>query len=206
MMTNSVEPDLMSFFWRQVVAKSPIEAKPAAAYEGGWNALNQFIRQGNSWSGHEPNVFFVRRNGRYRDYSGVSGLDVAEDGRAFAVTDLTGDGTLGLILKSRLGPQVRVFANQCAAQRNRIVFRLRGTKSNRDAIGARGEVDGQAKWVSAGSGYLSQHTKKVHFGLATGRKPSRSPGHPASSRRLGRWTLASNMTLKKVARNGGKRC
>ncbi|PYT33758.1 MAG: hypothetical protein DMG58_06545, partial [Acidobacteria bacterium] len=112
----------------------------------------------------------------------------------------------GLILKSRLGPQVRVFANQCAAQRNRIVFRLRGTKSNRDAIGARGEVDGQAKWVSAGSGYLSQHTKKVHFGLATGRKPSRSPGHPASSRRLGRWTLASNMTLKKVARNGGKRC
>jgi tetratricopeptide (TPR) repeat protein len=95
----------------------------------------------------------------------VSGLDVAEDGRAFAVTDLTGDGTLGLILKSRLGPQVRVFANQCAAQRNRLVFRLRGTKSNRDAIGTRVEVDGQAKWVSAGSGYLSQHTKKVHFGI-----------------------------------------
>ena len=165
MMTNSVEPDLMSFFWRQVVAKSPVEAKPAAAYEGGWNALNQFIRQGNSWSGHEPNVFFVKRDGRYRDYSGVSSLDVAEDGRAFAVTDLTGDGTLGIILKSRLGPQVRVFANQCSAQRSRIVFRLRGTKSNRDAIGARVEVDGQTKWVSAGSGYLSQHTKKLHFGL-----------------------------------------
>jgi len=165
MLTNGVEPDLMSFFWRQVVAKSPIEAKPAVAYESGWNALNQFIREGNSWNGHEPNVFFVRRDGRYRDYSGVSGLDVAEDGRAFAVTDLTGDGTLDLILKSRLGPQVRLFANQCAGKRNRIVFRLRGTKSNRDAIGARVEVDGQAKWVSAGSGYLSQHTKNVHFGL-----------------------------------------
>ncbi len=165
MMTNTTEPDMMSFFWRQVVAKSPVEAKPAATYEAGWNALNQFIRQGNSWNGGEPNVFFVRRDGRYHDYSGVSGLDVAEDGRAFAVTDLNGDGTLDLVLKSRLGPQVRVFANQCAGDRQRIVFRLRGVKSNRDAIGTRVEVDGQAKWISAGSGYLSQNTKKLHFGL-----------------------------------------
>jgi len=165
MMTNSTEPDLDSFFWRQVVAKSPVDAKPAAAYESGWNALNQFIRQGNSWNGHEPNVFFVQRDGRYRDYSGVSGLDVAEDGRAFAATDLTGDGTLDLLLKSRLGPQMRVFGNQCAGEHHRLVFRLRGTKSNRDAIGARVEVDGQVKWLPAGSGYLSQHTKKLHFGL-----------------------------------------
>jgi Flp pilus assembly protein TadD len=165
MLTNNHEPDLASFFWRQVVAKSPVDAKHPAAYENGWNALNQFIREGNSWNGHEPNIFFKKQDGRYRDYSGVSGLDVAEDGRAFAVTDLTGDGSLDLILKSRLGPQVRVFANGCAAARNRIVFQLRGTKSNRDAIGARVEVDGQAKWVSAGSGYLSQHTKKLHFGL-----------------------------------------
>ena len=165
MMTNSIQPDLMSFFWRQVVAKSPINARPNAAYENGWNALNQFIRQGNSWNGNEPNVFLVRRDQQYRDYSGVSGLDVAEDGRAFAVTDLTGDGTLDLILKNRLGPQVRVFANQCAGERNRVVLRLRGTKSNRDAIGARVETAGQTQWLSAGSGYLSQHTKKLHFGL-----------------------------------------
>ena len=43
---------------------------------------------------------------------------------------------------------------------------LRGTKSNRDAIGARVEVDGQVKWLSAGSAYLSQHSKLLHFGLA----------------------------------------
>lgn len=165
MMTNSREPDMSSFFWRQVVAKSPTDAKPAAAYESGWNAINQFIREGYSWNGHEPNVFFVRRDGCYHDYSGVSGLDFAEDGRAFAVTDLTGDGALDLVLKSRLGPQVRVFANQCAGARNRIVLRLCGTKSNRDAIGARLDVDGQVKWLSAGSGYLSQHTKKLHFGI-----------------------------------------
>ena len=166
MLTNDKQPDLMSFFWRQVVAKSPTVARPAAAYESGWNALNQFIREGYSWNGNEPNVFFVQREGKYRDFSGVSGLDVAEDSRAFAVTDLTGDGSLDLVLKSRLGPQVRVFANQSALSRHRIVLRLHGTKSNRDAIGACVTLAGQVKWLTAGSGYLSQHTKKLHFGLA----------------------------------------
>ena len=167
MMTNQLQPDLASFFWRQVVAKSPAQAKSAVAYEAGWNALNQFFREGYSWNGNEPNVFLVRKDGRYRDFSGVSGLDTAEDGRAFAVTDLTGDGTLDLILKNRLGPQVRVFVNQCAGDRNRLVLRLVGTKSNRDAIGARVQVDSQTKWIFAGSGYLSQHTRKLHFGLGS---------------------------------------
>jgi tetratricopeptide (TPR) repeat protein len=43
---------------------------------------------------------------------------------------------------------------------------LRGTKSNREAIGARVEVNGQTQYLSAGSGFLSQHSKKLHFGLA----------------------------------------
>ena len=51
-------------------------------------------------------------------------------------------------------------------RRRKIVLSLRGTKSNRDAIGARVEVDGQVKWLSAGSAYLSQHSKLLHFGLA----------------------------------------
>ncbi len=167
MMTNHLQPDLMSFFWRQVVAKSPVEAKSASGYEAGWNALNQFFREGYSWNGSEPNVFLVQERGRYHDFSGVSGLDTADDGRAFAVTDLTGDGSLDVILKNRLGPQIRVFANQCAEDRNRLVLRLVGTKSNHDAIGARVQLDSQTKWIFAGSGYLSQHTKKLHFGLGS---------------------------------------
>ncbi|MBV9268481.1 MAG: tetratricopeptide repeat protein [Acidobacteriaceae bacterium] len=38
-------------------------------------------------------------------------------------------------------------------------------KSNRDAIGARIRVDGQTKWIEAGSGFLSQHSKTILFGL-----------------------------------------
>jgi tetratricopeptide (TPR) repeat protein len=165
MMTGPKQPDLMGFFWRQVVAKTPATAVASGPYENGWNAINQFIREGYSWNGNEPNVFYVKEGGRYRDASAESGLAYAGDARAFAVTDIDGDGCLDLVVKNRLAPQVRVFQNRVGQGRQRMALRLRGTKSNRDAIGARVTVDGRAKWVTAGSGYLSQHTKTLHFGL-----------------------------------------
>jgi tetratricopeptide (TPR) repeat protein len=165
MLTNNSRTDLMSFFYRQVVAKSPPRYERAPAYENGWNAINQLIRQDYSWAGPEPNVLYARRAGRYYDFSWVGGIDVAEDSRAFAFLDFDGDGNLDLVVKNRLGPQLRLFQNVRGTERRRLAIRLRGTKSNRDAIGARVEVDGQAKWLVAGSAYLSQHTKRLHFGL-----------------------------------------
>jgi len=171
MLTNASQRDLDSFFWRQVVAKSPVTAAPAPQYENGWNAINQLIREDYSWSGHEPNVLYRRvrpADGgapRYYDFSGVSGLDFADDSRAFAVTDIDNDGNLDIILKSRLGPQLRILRNHCGAGRRVIALRLRGVKSNRDAIGARIEVNGRMYHLAAGSGYLSQHSKQLHIGL-----------------------------------------
>jgi tetratricopeptide (TPR) repeat protein len=155
----------MSFFWRQVVARSPSDSTHSTAYEDGWNAINQFIREGYSWNGHERNVFYKPEGGRYRDASVDSGLDFAGDSRAFAITDIDGDGCLDLLVKNRLAPQLRVFQNRCGQVRDRIAFRLIGVHSNRDAIGARVTVGSQVKWLSAGSGYLSQHTKILYFGL-----------------------------------------
>lgn len=161
MLSGTRAPDLMSFFWRQVVAKSPVAAERSEAYENGWNAINQLIREDYAWSGSQPNVFYARG----ADHSGVSGLDVALDSRAFAITDLDGDGNADLLLKSRLGPQLMAFRNESTGGRKSIAVRLTGTKSNRDAIGARVEADGVVRWLQAGSGYLSQHTKVLHFGL-----------------------------------------
>ena len=166
MLTGPKSPDLMGFFWRQVVARTPPAASPNAKYENGWNAINQFIREGYSWNGHEPNLLYVKDGAKYRDASAESGLNFAADSRAFAAIDLDGDGCLDLVVKSRLGPQLRILQNRCGQSRPRIAFRLVGTKSNRDAIGARIRLDGQTKWVTAGSGYLSQHTKSIHFGTA----------------------------------------
>ncbi len=165
MLTNESNSDLGSFFWRQVVAKSPTRQQPSAAYENGWNAINQFVREEYSWNGYEPNVLHARRADRYYDFSGVAGLDFTEDSRAFAVTDFDGDGRPDVILKSRLAPQLRVLQNNCAGDRHAIAFDLQGVKSNRDAIGTRIEVDAQTKWLDAGSGFLSQHSKRITFGL-----------------------------------------
>jgi hypothetical protein len=159
----------MSFFWRQVVGQSPAQLKPSPAYENGWNAINQLIREDWSWNGNEPNIFYVRQDGRYNDESGISGIDAALDSRAFAVTDLDGDGWPDLLLKNRLGPQLQAFRNNTTAKRRRIAIELRGTKSNRDGIGARVEVahagGRSVQWLSAGSGYISQHTKRLFFGI-----------------------------------------
>ena len=165
MLTNESNTDLMGFFWRQVVANSPITAGVAPAYQSGWNAINQFVREEFSWDGHQPNVLHARRGGRYFDFSGVSGLDFAQDSRAFAVTDIDGDGRPDIFLKSRLGPQVRILQNNCCEDRHSLAIQLEGKNSNRDAIGARVEVDGQTKWLEAGTGFLSQHSKRMIFGL-----------------------------------------
>ncbi len=165
MVTNNSPTDLMSYFYRQVVSKSPPKYMAAPEYENGWNAINQLIRQDDSWAAPEPNVLFARRAGRFYDHSGISGLDRAEDSRAFAFTDIDGDGNVDIVLKSRLGPQVRVLQNHCGTSRKTITLALRGTKSNRDAIGAKVDIDGQVKWLVAGSAYLSQHSKRLHFGL-----------------------------------------
>ena len=49
----------------------------------------------------EPNVFYIRRGERFYDVSGISGLDFADDSRAFAITDFDNDGRPDIILKSR---------------------------------------------------------------------------------------------------------
>ena len=170
MVSGPSRQDLNSFFWRQVVANSPEKARPAHDYEQGWSAINELIRSDGTWSGYERNVFYVNnRDGTFSDVSGVVGLDFLEDGRAFALADFDHDGRLEVFLKNRDGPQVRLLKNVMKDLGPSIAFRLRGSKSNRDAIGAavtvETEVGRQTRTLQAGSGFLSQHSKEIFFGL-----------------------------------------
>ncbi len=168
---NSAERyDLGSFFWRQVVAKSPEDATPSLAYEHGWNALNELIRSDTSWSGFERNVLFANnRDGTFSEVSGPLGLDFPEDSRSFALADLDHDGRLEVILKNRNGPQLRVLHNGMKDLGRSIAFRLRGHKSNRDAIGVAVTLQAgalrQTRYLQAGSGFLAQHSKELFFGV-----------------------------------------
>ncbi len=173
------DEDLNSFFWRQVVAYSPEEPKPSHDYEQGWSAINELIRADGTWSGYERNIFYVNNgDGTFSDISGVVGLDFLEDGRAFALADFDHDGRQELFLKNRNGPQLRLLKNVMESLPPSIAFRLRGTKSNRDAIGAvvtaETELGRQTRSLQAGSGFLSQHSKDVFFGLGTAKGPVRA--------------------------------
>jgi tetratricopeptide (TPR) repeat protein/peroxiredoxin len=167
--------DLNSFFWRQVVAYSPDQAGSSRDYEQGWNAINELIRSDQSWSGYERNVFYANnRDGTFSDLSAVIGVDFREDGRSFALADFDHDGRQEILLKNRNAPQLRLLKNALKGLPPAISFRLKGTKSNRDAIGARVTIQTssgrQTKMLQAGSGFLCQHSKDVFFGLgeATG--------------------------------------
>jgi tetratricopeptide (TPR) repeat protein len=162
--------DVSSFFWRQVVAKSPPSATPSESYERGWNAINELIRSDATWNGFERNVFYLNnQDGTFSEVSGVAGLDFVDDSRTFALADIDHDGRLEIILKNRTAPQIRVLHNAMKAIGSSIALRMQGKKSNRDAIGAAVTVEAaahrQTKYLQAGSGFLSQHTKELFFGV-----------------------------------------
>ena len=172
MISGEILQDLNSFFWRQVVANSPDQAKPSLDYEQGWNAVNELIRSDYTWSGFERNTFYANnRDGTFSDVSGAVDLDLIEDGRAFALADFDHDGRQEVFLKNRNGPQLRLLKNVIPDLPPSIAFRLRGVKSNPDAIGAavtiETETGRQTRWLQAGSGFLSQHSKDIFFGLGS---------------------------------------
>ncbi len=162
--------DLAGFFWRQVVAKSPEDATASLAYERGWNAINELVRSDQTWHGYARNVMFINNHdGTFTEASGALAMDFLEDCRSFALADIDHDGRLEVILKSRNAPQLRILHNSMKHIGRSMSFRLRGHKSNRDAIGAAVTVEAgalrQTKYLQAGSGFLAQHAKELSFGL-----------------------------------------
>jgi tetratricopeptide (TPR) repeat protein len=108
---------------------------------------------------------------RFADVSATTGLDFLDDARAIVVTDWDGDGDLDLFQVNRTAPQVRFLRNDWDSGHHWLALRLVGTTCNRDAIGARVELyrNGVAgkdvRTIYAGSSFLSQSSKWVHFGL-----------------------------------------
>ena len=172
---DTASTDLEGFFWRQVVARSPAARVRSAPYDDAWRAMNQLLVR-ESIASRQRNVF-LRNDGRggFDDVSGALGLDLDQDGRSFAVLDVDRDGDPDLaVMAARQAPQLRIFRNDFQPRGAALAIRLVGAESNRDAIGARVVVETDAlrrvKIVQAGSGFLSQHSKELLFGLGPSRR------------------------------------
>ena len=88
--------------------------------------------------------------------------------RGSAVGDLNGDGKLDVVVTALSAP-AEIWMNDSPGGNHWIEFQLEGTKSNRDAIGARIKVTagGKAQYdhVVFASGFASSSAGPVHFGL-----------------------------------------
>jgi hypothetical protein len=109
--------------------------------------------------------------GRFRDVTRQSGPGFAIENvsRTLAAADVDNDGDLDLLVTNNSGT-ADLLRNGGIAGPNALLVRLAGTRSNRNAIGARLRLTAggttQVREVRAGSSYLGQHDLRVHFGLA----------------------------------------
>ena len=126
--------------------------------------------RGNVGYAQPPQLFLNNSRGGFRDVAGEVGGGFSDPkvGRGLCFADFDRDGDLDFLLTTNNGPAY-LYRNDLLDGNHSIRFRLVGTKSNRDAIGARvrifsgGEV--QSRYVKTGSSYLSQSELPVTFGL-----------------------------------------
>ncbi|MCH2183133.1 MAG: ASPIC/UnbV domain-containing protein, partial [Mariniblastus sp.] len=129
------------------------------------------LQIGRSFSGQERHCAFLNLGtSSFANVSSVSGLDFIEDGRGLALSDWDLDGDVDFLLTNRNAPMFRFLQNGIESGNHFVSFKLIGTLCNRDAIGARIRVKiPQGDWltrsVTAGSGFLSQSSKRITFGL-----------------------------------------
>jgi len=97
----------------------------------------------------------------------IGGEKACRSSRSAAVADFDGDGRLEIVTNN-FNDRPYYFRNQLP-RANYVAFRLRGTRSNRDAIGAVVRLyagkEVMTRQVCPVGGYLAQSSKTVHFGL-----------------------------------------
>jgi len=148
---------------------------------------------GNHGYAQAPHLFLNDGKGVFRDAatSVGGGFATPRVGRGLAYGDFDRDGDLDLLITTNQGPAY-LYRNDIKG--TSVRFRLQGTKSNRDGIGAvirATTPDGtHSRMVKTGSSYLSQSELAVTFGLG---------GRDRADRVVIEWPSASVQEFRSVA-------
>ena len=122
----------------------------------------------HSLNGNERKCLFRNNgDGTFTDTGYANQADRNEDGRGVSIFDYDQDGQLDVLLRNYKQPAQ--LLHNAGGTNHWIEIKLVGTRSNRDAVGARVTVWAgglqQTREVHAGSGYLSGSSLVQHFGL-----------------------------------------
>ena len=126
--------------------------------------------RGNTGYAQPPQLFLNNGHGDFRDAASAAGTEFSQPkvARGLAYGDFDRDGDQDLLITTNSGPAY-LYRNDQLSGNHSIRFRLIGTKSNRDAIGAQVRIYSagaiQSRLVKSGSSYLSQSELPVTFGL-----------------------------------------
>lgn len=118
----------------------------------------------------EPPHLFYNAAGQLVDVARQVGSGFAQPkvARGAAFADIDTDGDLDVLITTNGGP-VHLYRNDLKTSNRAVRLTLRGTRSNRDAIGARVRLRVGSAWltriVRTGSSYLSQSELPLTFGL-----------------------------------------
>jgi len=111
----------------------------------------------------EPPLLALNHNGRFERSD--AGSDALISGRGAAFGDLNNDGWIDVVT-TVLGQRPQVFMNR-GGNAKWLTITLRGTRSNRDGLGARVQVNGQTRFATTAGSYESANDKRLHFGLGS---------------------------------------
>jgi enediyne biosynthesis protein E4 len=118
-------------------------------------------------------LFHNLRNGRFADVTKAAAsrnaFTIPHLGRGVAFADFFNDGHVDLVVGNN-DDSPSLLRNTTEGSNHFVSFKLVGTKSNRDAIGARIRVQtgntSQIREIMGAGSYLSQSDLRAHFGLA----------------------------------------